>query len=344
MSKALFGMAAAIFIAPISVEQHLGRLPMSAQEGAAQAGETVTDDPLTIYEVEVNRQTGALVSAPVRLSTRLPNSWALQYSKDGRRLAYLSATGAGGVQQVIRQARPLLSIRSIDTGQTTEFPTMFSGPVFAYDWSPDGRVFVFRSTDQGGGYGLHLIDATTGDLRPLAIGTPSVVRFLEPHWAGGDSRRLYYGKGVPGTFSGQMMEQDLESGVERLFFDWSEMKSADGAVVGPRRNSAVSPDRRNVAGLGGSGGFGNSTLWVASIEAKTARELPLSGDFSSFNGLPFSWTADSQALLVKRADGQGPQATRSLWLVPIDGSAPVKLAINLPIQNLAPSVHPKAVV
>jgi hypothetical protein len=44
--------------------------------------------------------------------------------------------------------------------------------------------------------------------------------------------------------------------------------------------------------------------------------------------------------LVSRHGVPDTEETRSLWLVPVDGSAPVKLAIDLPIADLAAAVHP----
>ena len=46
---------------------------------------------MAIYTAEVDLKTGAVLSAPVRLATPLKNSWLPQYSKDGRRLAFLSS-------------------------------------------------------------------------------------------------------------------------------------------------------------------------------------------------------------------------------------------------------------
>jgi Tol biopolymer transport system component len=295
-------------------------------------------DSLTIYTVEVDLLTGAQLSAPKRLVTDLPASWLPQYSRDGRRLSYLSSAGTGRAQQIVRQTQPVLSIRTLDTGQTTGVPLAFS-QVFSYDWSPDGRTFVVRGTDMKDGYGIHLVDPATGNVTPLGIGTPNVVRYLDPQWLD-DSRHVYYTKGMPGVLGEPLMERNLETGEERVFLDWSEVRATDGSALVGIRNNRVSPDRRHVAVFTGSG-FASSALWVVSLETKSASELlRIDGNPIPLAGSAISWTADSRALLINRPEGQAATARRSLWVVRIDGSAPVKLAIDLPIQNLLPAVHP----
>jgi Tol biopolymer transport system component len=298
----------------------------------------VAADPMTVYDIPVNPLTGAALAAPARVMSRVPNSFLPQYSKDGRHMAYLSSAGGGAWQQIVRSPLPILSIQSLETSHTLSFPLKLR-QVMSYDWSPDGRTFLARGTDLRGGYGLHLIDVASGDVTPLAIGTPDEVRYGHPQWTG-EGRRLYYTRGQPGVISGPpIMERDLDTDQERVFLDWSEVRTADGSPFRPRE-FVVSPDRRRVAGWTGSG-FANGTLWIVSLDTKSVVELlRVNGNPNPIVGRALSWTADSRALLVNRPEGPGPDARRSLWLIPIDGSAPVELAIDLPIQNLQPAMHP----
>ena len=300
---------------------------------------------LTIYTADINPATGAVLSAPTRLDTALPNSWLPQYSKDGRRLAYLSSMAGSGIQEITRRPEPLLSIRSLDTGHTTSFPVRLDR-VFSFDWSPDGRKLVVRGADSRSAIVIHMIDVATGAMTPLAIGTPKVERYTQPHWAD-DSRRVYYGKGTPGVLGEPLMERDLDTGEERLLLDFSDVKTPDSTAFTPR-GYLISPDRRHVAALGppASGfrpgaAFNNpQALWVVPVDTKIGRRLKFEGFPYPSMGPAFAWTADSRAVLIISGEGPEQNARRNLWLVPIDGSAPVNLAIDLPIQNVSAAIHP----
>jgi len=303
----------------------------------------VTADPTAIYSVEVNPDTGAVLDGPTRLSgRRWPASWAPRLLPDGRRVAYLSRVTFTNQPGAVGALRPFLSIASPDTGEETVLPFKMLG-VRGYDWLPDGRTLVANGADLQDRYGVHLIDTVTGSNTPVAIANGVFVgtRFTGSAVAG--ARRVYYNRTPRGDLSAEthsLMERDLDTGEERVFLEWSQVRTSDGSAFRTVRNVEVSPDDQWVAALGTVQGT-EGQLWVVSVKDKTARALALGLAEGRFPISPdITWTPDNRRVLVNVRRGVGREATRSLWLVPVDGSAPVRLAIDLPIEIAAVEVFP----
>jgi Tol biopolymer transport system component len=315
----------------------------------------VTVDPATVYSVEVNAETGAVLGAPTPLSDRRwPASWAPNFSADGRRFSYLSRVAVGPGPPSGGPPRPFLSINSLDSGRTTILPLKLLS-IAGYDWVPDGRTIVAMASDLQDRYGVHLIDVVSGATTPIALATGvfTGTRYTGPQGAG-SGRRVYYTRtprgdlavrtaakaGIPTAPTHTLLERNLDTGEERVFLEWSQVRTADGSSFAAVRQVQVSPDDQWVAALGTVQGSG-AQLWVVSVQEKIARALPLeleSGPFPISNEI--RWTPDGGAILINRRQGTGREATRSLWLVPVDGSNPVRLAIDMQLQDLAAEVHP----
>src|SRR5205085_11518281 len=106
------------------------------------------------------------------------NRW-LDWSRDGKYLAYVSERGRNGGERVI-------AIRAIDTGEVTrEFvPKLqyFQG----LSWAPDGVSFATGGTDLKGRAGVFRIDAQNGDVAPIVISATSDSGFFggfRPEWS-----------------------------------------------------------------------------------------------------------------------------------------------------------------
>lgn len=315
----------------------------------------VTADPATVYRVEVNPETGAMIGPAARMSSRRwPASWGPTFSRDGRHLTYLSrvAIGSGAVSG--GPPRPFLSTIAVDSGRPSVIPLKLLS-IAGYDWLPDGRTIVAMAADLQDRYGVHVIDTVSGVSTPIAIATGVFegTRFTGPQVAG-SGRRVYYNRtprggpavreaaraGVATAANHAIMERDLDTGLEQVFLAWSEVRTTDGKAFAMVRNVQVSPDGQSVAALGTVSG-GTGELWVVSMKDKSARALPLvleSGPFPISNDI--KWTPDGRAILVNLRQGSGREATRSLWLIPVRESKPVRLAIDLPIQDLAVDIHP----
>ena len=92
-----------------------------------------------------------------------------------------------------------------------------------------------------------------------------------------------------------------------MFFNWSEVKTADGAAFG-LRGHLVSPDGRKIAGWTGAG-FTNGTLWVVPTGRRSLHEncFALTGNPNPTSGRALAWTADGRAVLINRPEGQGAE-------------------------------------
>ena len=294
----------------------------------------VNENPTTVYGAVIDVASGALTAASRLVageSNRQP-----RFSRDGERIAFLSGTGGR-----------VLSVQKLDTGQRTILPLPLR-MVATYEWSPDGKSFLARAADLQGRQGVFQIDATTGNVTPLLLNSADA-RFFTPHWAA-DGRHFYYTKGLPRENRDVSIERDLQTGTERVVLDWSEARTADGSPVPPLRDHKVSPDGRYVVAVTRAAQEENGVaVWIASLADRSARQLlavpgrqcclPL----IAHNAL--TWTADSQSVLINRA-GEKPDDNRAIWMVPIDGSSPRRLGIDLPLPregfapHETPALHP----
>jgi Tol biopolymer transport system component len=294
---------------------------------------TVNEIPTSIYGATLDVRTGALTGRPSRLVVGETNRQP-RYSTDGARLAFLSGPGPG-----------VLSIQRLDTGQRAILPLPLRN-IGTYDWSPDGRLFLAGAADLQGRQGIFQIDAATGNVTPLLLNSDAE-RHFTPHWAA-DGRHFYVTKGLPAENRDRLIERDLQTGTERVLLDWSQVRRADGSPLPPLRGYKVSPDGRHVVALTRAPQASTgAAIWIASLTDRSARQL-LAVPARQF-GLPILgmlvWTPDSQAVLINRA-GDKPGDNRALWIVPVDGSSPRQLAIDLPLpldmfaMNEAAAMHP----
>jgi len=290
---------------------------------------TVNENPTTVYGAAFDARTGALTEAPSRLvageSNRLP-----RFSQDGRQLAFISNPRT-------------LSVQRLDTRQRTILPLLLRN-LGSFDWAPDGRSFLALATDLQDRSGVYQIDAATGNATALLVNTEDV-RHFTPHWAA-DGRHFYVTRGRPRENRGDgVIELDPQTGTELVLLDWSQVRATDGSPVPPLRDHRVSPDGRHVAGLTREPQVNHgAAIWIASVADRRARQLLTVPARQS--GLPLlspntlTWTADGGAVLINRA-GEKSGDNRGLWIVPIDGSSPRMLAIDLPLSARDPAaLHP----
>jgi Tol biopolymer transport system component len=148
--------------------------------------------------------------------------WQAAPSPDGRSLAFLS--NAEGPEHLfvmdLRSGRERVLARH---GRRTQM----GNP----DWNADGRRIVF-STNWPKGHGLHVVDATTGDERPV---DESLGSACEPRFHPDGRRIVYVSRGGHAPVS-RLVERDLESGATRVLVDWPALNynpvySPDGAEI-----------------------------------------------------------------------------------------------------------------
>jgi Tol biopolymer transport system component len=245
-----------------------------------------------IRTVGLDLTSARIVGPSAAFAEGLTDNVALpSWSPDGRSLVY----ACGGACVVVRDARTgavrPLRVALLDARNVR--------------WSPDG-VLAVAGRDLSGQDGVFLVDAATGDTRPLARGTMKTT----PQWSP-DGRTMFHGH-----WAEALMAHDVASGAEKEVvpanpLTWERIVSPDGRFVAIK--TRVDPGTRM------------SRLFIVPVAGGDSRELLRLPDGEAFAGLnTLAWTPDSRALLVVknaptvRTTGGTPE----LWLVPVSGEPP----------------------
>jgi Tol biopolymer transport system component len=124
--------------------------------------------PSRIQIASVDLEAGKLTLPATDLGPSLRDSDTRpMWSRDGKRLAYLSARGPLSAKDYV------LVIRSNETSEFREFhPNLNIGkgqPPNLFGWVPDGHALLLDGSNAQGRYGIYLVDADSGDLKLLNI-------------------------------------------------------------------------------------------------------------------------------------------------------------------------------
>ncbi|MGH8248532.1 MAG: hypothetical protein ACREUU_19105, partial [Gammaproteobacteria bacterium] len=241
------------------VQQNLGAiLPMGVtRDGVYYYGLRTGSTELSIASLD--RQGGRVDSARKVPTARVPAAQtAAEWSADGRQVAYLARAGNENFGQEFRA----IAVRTLETGSEREV-----SPNLAFlerlRWSPDGRFFLVSGSDRHGYSGLYVVDALSGETRPVVRERTSTYRGLEGAWFAGGRAVLYQREDPPqGT---QLRLRQLETGTERELY-----RAEAGARI---HQLAVSPDGRNLAFVLRTGNGSTETLAVMPAEGGESRRL-----------------------------------------------------------------------
>jgi TolB protein len=216
-----------------------------------------------------------------------------EWSADGKYLAYLSK------RDPLVPSPVTIVISSAETGQVVRE----IHPKLSYlgypRWSPDGRTFVARGADLKGRSGIVKFDATTGD---ASLVVPNDVCSGLPSWSSSPD----------GTFfcfdfkDGRILQVDVASGAVRR--DWRTGGQPWGA----------SPDGRYLV-------YDDPSLKVLSLATGETRELlHVAGTTKLGNRGTITFTPDSRHVALAAT----VRGEYGMWLVPVDGGQPRKIAID----------------
>jgi Tol biopolymer transport system component len=261
------------------------------------------------------------------------------WSPDGKYLAYMH-----GDPDENFDCCGTFTIRSNDGRVVRRLPQRLAY-LQRFAWSLDGRALIGPGRDGKGRWGTYRVDVETGE--PTRIGDGGLLWTSESpahrtmmanttldgtkHFFSSYARSLLTNVEVhfDPRKAGQIIERDLSSGAERVVAERVAGPAAGGLAM-VLQDLFLSPDTRYVAfgeALPSSnpssrayvwGTPGNNALFIVPATGGTPREL--------FRGVGrIVWTSDSRALLALKV----PPDRQELWVVPIDGSAPRNLGIEV---------------
>ncbi len=258
-----------------------------------------------IFSVELNFETGKLLSSPRKVPTQLQGSsngpWL---SPDGKRLAYFAPPGAFGDSQANRY----LWIRDNESGKEDRVPMTdldrhglvvrtYSGLA----WSPEGKRLLATAEDSRGGWNLCEIDAESGNTKILTTTGPMESRPRPVGWKADGATAIYrQDRGIYGVRDGKVEELYGAQGRSRAFKILETSISNRHHLIAWREWDGE-PEYVKVMSTEGG-------------EAKIAFENR-SGPTTGYNT---GWAADGNSLLVTR-NLKGDRLHTGVWIVPLDG-------------------------
>ena len=260
---------------------------------------------------ELDLTTGKFLRQPVDAVERFlgRNHWPT-FSPDGETFAYVS-TRPGGTTPIV--------FRSLKTGEERDLLPLGLQGVERLRWSPGGPITVIGRDDRGR-RGRFVVDVATGQTRPL--GEPEEpAGFLTPDGTEGiltpDGMQILHrasGEQTDSLYSYRV----ADGSVHALSGDFQA--SSGGYVSGG--NFFLSPDGQWIATIRRrTNEFVGREIRLHGVAGGDGRVLATTGDDERF-GRWVTWTPDSSALVVLKQEPQAGEGMR-LWVVPVDGSAPV---------------------
>jgi hypothetical protein len=245
---------------------------------------------------------GGRLTGPSSLQIYQPQTpQRLAWSRDGKSVAY-----------VVRPTddTAFIEIRNVSGDVRQLHPPLVYIPHL--QWFPDGRALLVHGRDNKRRFMTLRIEVESGKQTMIAPDISDALQ-LTP-----DGNTAYYvlGDGGGGR-AGTVMELDLATGARRTLFRKAEGTGAatlapDGRFMAMVRTA--DPDRPDAAPA--------STLLLQPVDGGAPRQITVPADLEAFYGL--DWSSDGSAVIVA---ARSPEL--ALWQVPIDGTLPRKLDIDI---------------
>ena len=273
---------------------------------------------------ELDMKTGRLLGPPMNATEQFVGS-NMQgvFSPDGETLAYISARGRSLPEEIV--------IRSLKTREERSLPHAMGRSQTLSKWSDNDRLVV-QGYDNRGRYGQYAVSVATGQTRPLsdipamiqAVFTPDGTQILYHH---DRSRSSNYKVDASRIYSYRVADGSVQVLPGVFPGRWS--LSPDGQWIATTRTRSDYP------------AVGSDTeIRLHPVAGGNSDVLWTTDESEPFGGRGTTWTPDG-ALLVHKKEPQAGEYMWRLWVVPIDGSAPV--ATELVYRTFEPGrvdIHP----
>jgi Tol biopolymer transport system component len=297
----------------------------------AQAGSMMGQD-LDVYAANIDLAQGTIGEPRLAVqSFRGLNSYP-DWSPDGRYLAYVS--GRPDSKSYV------LCIRDERTGTVREIhPELIELSQFDIRWSPDGRSLLAQGQDRQKQSGAFLIDANTGDVRPLFRRDTISGGFFGTQWMPGGRRIVYATNSRRPEVVSTIVVRDTDTGREQEILRMTDLRAIGFLALSPDGNTLAFTVLHLAGGTDG-GAITGTTLTVIPASGGEMREL-VQVKFPEFISSPV-WSQDSRSMLFARASASDIMslAESSVWQIPAAGGAPNRLGAVSGLGNGRLSLHP----
>lgn len=300
----------------------------------AQAGSTMGTSYKDVYGMNIDLDRGTLGDPHLAVQNSRGLNSLPDWSPDGRYLAYVSGRPDSKSYAI--------SIRDERTGTTREIhPALIERALFEnLRWSPDGKSLLVEGQDKDKQNGLFLVDAETGEVRPLL--RREIGAFVDAQWMP-DSRRLVYFRNGRRPQISRIVVLDTQTGREQEILRMTDLRLIGSLALSPN-GSLLAFAAHTLAGVADGGRIMSSALTVIPSFGGEARQL-FQVKFPEIVG-NLTWSPDSRSILFARGDvselvDTEQSAGGPVWQIPAAGGEPRRLGV---VPGLGPgnrmSIHP----
>jgi Tol biopolymer transport system component len=252
---------------------------------------TVRTGAVYLYQATLDTAAGAVVGEPVRVDDRdvtRPLS-ALGVSRNGEWLVHNVPD-----RNRAEWGQPVLTLRSLVTGETRKVKTTLDRIYGRQHWSPDARRVFTRGEDANRRAGVFIVDVATGEARTVLLRDTTASSGAVPWNLGwtANGKEVIYRRYDPDS-TVRTVAADAVTGATRVLASWPNARPQD--VVGE-----LSPDGRSVAQVVPTEDRQGTALRVTDLAGSSARELlrvRMPDQLATID-----WAADGRHIYVVRAN------------------------------------------
>jgi Tol biopolymer transport system component len=252
---------------------------------------TVRSGAVYLYQATIDTGAGLVIGEPVRMDDRDVTRAlsALGVSRNGEWLVHNVPAPTNAVW-----GQPVLTLRSLLTGETRTLKTTLGRIYGRQHWSPDGTRLFTRGEDANRRAGVFVVDVTTGKASTVLLRDTTASSWVVPWnlgWTASGEEVIYRRYDRDSTL--RTVAADPVTGATRVLASRTRARPQD---VG----GALSPDGRLVAQVVPTEDRQGTALRVTDLAGNSARELArvnMPDEFSTID-----WSADGRHIYVVRAN------------------------------------------